>query len=220
MNCFPIPPPFFRLPLRALGIAAVAWTLAGCGGDGGGGLKNKDPGPNDLHVVAAFGDSFTRGSECDCPSYPARLSPLIGKSVLNTGVSGSRAQDNVGRTREAIGKYHPGFMLILYGVNDIIMSSGVASTVASVHQMVTICKENQVVPVVATYPVPIGNHALFSFPTLLLNEGIRGIAQSEGIKCVDLEREFEADPLLYMGDGLHPNDAGTQVIALAFADLF
>jgi len=25
---------------------------------------------------------------------------------------------------------------------------------------------------------------------------------------------------LYLSDGLHPNDAGTQIIAMAFADLY
>ena len=51
------------------------------------------------------------------------------------------------------------------------------------------------------------------------------------MRCVDLEREFAgpADPAtgiagtersLMNDDGLHPNDAGTQVMALAFADLF
>ena len=60
------------------------------------------------------------------------------------------------------------------------------------------------------------------------------IASANGIRCVDLEKEFSTgydntdpirsrpivDPTLYMPDGLHPNDAGTQVMALSFADLF
>lgn len=209
-----------RLTVSVLVVLIACAGLSGCGNDGGGGLKNKDPGPNDLNVVVAFGDSITKGSECPCVPYPTRLSGLIGKTVYNTGVPGSRANSNVGRTQQAIDKYHPAYMLILYGANDMIMSEGVGSTISSVSQMVTICKDNQVLPVVATYPVPITGHSLFAFPMTLLNEGIREIARAEGLKCVDLEREFDMDPLLYMGDGLHPNDAGTQIMALAFADLF
>jgi len=145
---------------------------------------------------------------------------LIGKSVLNTGVSASRAIENVSRTQEAIDKYHPAFMLILYGVNDLIASAEVASVVDALNQMLDICETNQVVPVLATYPQPVGNHLGFAERTLLLNEGIRQLAAARGIFCVDLEREFDADPALYEGDGLHPNAAGTQVLTLAFADLF
>ena len=221
-----------RSGLSGILILGMAMALAGCGGGDGGGLSNKNPGNNDLNVVVAFGDSITQGSECPCTPYPARLSGLIGKTVYNTGVGGTTASSNVGRTQEAINKYHPAFMLILYGVNDIIMSESVASALSAVNRMVAICKQNNVVPVLATYPVPTGPHSLFAGGTLSLNAGIRSIAKAEGIKCVDLEREFSAgrDPIvpdwpaadlaLYMPDGLHPNEAGTQVMALAFADLF
>ena len=195
--------------------------LAGCGGSGhAGGLRNGDPGDNDLNVVVAFGDSLTHGSECECPPYPRRLETLIEKVVRNTGVSGGKASDNIGRTQEAIDKYHPAFMLILYGINDIILSSEISTIVDALDQMVVICEENNVVPVLATYPEPIEGRALFAPRTMLLNEGIREIAKAHGIKCVDLEREFDADADLYEPDGLHPNDAGTQIMALAFADLF
>lgn len=183
-------------------------------------LENPNPGTNDLNVVVAFGDSLTRGSECACDPYPRRLAALVGKTVLNTGVSASRAIDNVSRTQEAIDKYHPAFMLILYGINDLIASAEVDSVLAALDQMLTICETNQVVPALATYPRPVGDHLGFAERTLFLNEGIRQLAKTRGLFCVDLEREFDADPALYEADGLHPNDAGTQLMALAFADLF
>ena len=68
--------------------------------------------------------------------------------------------------------------------------------------------------------------------TIALNRNIRAIAQAENVRCIDLEKEFTSgpDPLyaewpmtdaaLMEPDGLHPNDAGTQIIALACADQF
>jgi lysophospholipase L1-like esterase len=198
---------------------SLALTLWGCGG-GDGGLTNKDPGNNDVNVVVAFGDSITQGSECPCSPYPARLPAMIGKTVVNTGIAGSTAADNVSRTQSAIDKYHPGFMLILYGVNDVIHGHGLDTITSALDQMVSICLDNHVVPVLATYPHPITGHRIFGPRTASLNALIRDLASSRGVKCVDLESEFNMNPEWYMPDGLHPNDPGTQVMALAFADLF
>ena len=222
-------------PWRSLGcwlmVLAMCLAPAGCGFYEDGALTNDNPGNNNLNVVVAFGDSITQGSECSCTPYPARLTGLIGKLVYNTGVGGTEAKDNVGRTQQAIDRYHPAFMLILYGINDIIHSRGVGPTTSYIRQMVAICKQNNVVPVLATYPLPIRGHELFAFNTQVFNQNIRAIAEAEDIKCVDLEAEFTGtpdpanpaigtDPDLMEQDGLHPNNAGTQIMTLAFADLF
>lgn len=219
------------LSISLLSTCLLAGLLGGCGDDNEP-LSNDNPGVNNLGVVVAFGDSITQGSECRCAPYPARLSAVIGKIVYNTGVGGSEAQSNVGRTKTAINKYHPAYMLILYGINDVIMGRNVNSILGALGQMVNICKQNNVVPVLATYPVPIAGHRLFAYNTIMLNNGIRTIASANGIRCVDLESEFASgsdstnpnwitsNPLLYQPDGLHPNDAGTQIIAMAFADEF
>ncbi len=209
-----------RSRIQILVLALWIVGLVGCGSGGGGGLSNPDPGDNDLNSVIAFGDSITKGSECSCVPYPNRLAGYINKTVHNTGVPESRATDNVGRTQEAIDKYPSAYMMILYGVNDVIHSREIGSITSALEQMVDICKQNHVVPVLATYPEPILDHALFGPRTLLLNESIREIAAAEGIHCVDLEREFGADESLYEADGLHPNSAGTEIVAIAFADLF
>ena len=205
----------------SVGVLFLAFLLAGCGGGGGGGgLSNDNPGSNSLNVVVTFGDSLTQGNVCSCISYPSRLGPMIMKTVVNTGVAGSIATENIDRTQSAIDRFHPAFMLILYGVNDLIHSASVSAVEEALDQMVLICKQNNVVPVLATYPEPIQDHQGFAPRVLALNQRIRAIASTRGIECVDLEVEFAANPAFYEEDGLHPNDAGTQVMAMAFADLF
>jgi len=211
---------FIRFWVAALPLVLVSGLMAGCGGDDDEKLENTNPGNNDINVVVAFGDSLTRGSDCACTPYPTRLAGLIGKTVYNSGVEGSGAINNVGRTQRVIDQRKPGFMLILYGINDVIQGRDIVRIRAALAEMVAICKQNNVVPVLATYPQMIDSHALFAGGGLALNGEIRSLAGAEGIKCVDLEREFGANPALYEADGLHPNDAGTQVMALAFADLF
>jgi lysophospholipase L1-like esterase len=202
-----------------VGLVGLAIMLAGCGGDGGG-LSNGDPGNNDVNVVACFGDSITMGNQCACEPYPGRLSRMIGKSCVNLGIGGSQAVENVGRCQEAIDKYHPGFMIILYGVNDIIHGGGIGGIVGALGSMVDICKANHVVPVLMTYPKPTASHIIFGARTLALNNEIRALASSKGVAKVDLQGEFSGNPEWYEPDGLHPNSAGTDAIALAVADLF
>ncbi len=215
---------------RWFGAALLVGFAAGCD-DGDGKLSNGQPGLNDVNVVAAFGDSITQGNVCSCAPYPARLGPLVGKTVVNAGVHGTMARESVGRAQAVIDRFHPAFMLILYGVNDGIHGKGADGTLAALRDMVGLCRQNQVVPVLATYPLPFGSHGAFAGRTDVLNDGIRALAKELRVRCVDLEREFAgpADPAtgvaatersLMNSDGLHPNDAGTQVMALAFADLF
>jgi acyl-CoA thioesterase I len=195
-------------------------------------LSNGNPGGNSRHVVAAFGDSITMGNRCPCPPYPAQLQPFIGKTVVNAGINGTTARASVDRTQAVINQTRPAYMLILYGVNDMIHSQGVPGTLAALEEIIRICKQNQVAPAIATYPVPVKSYRAFAFNIIALNQGIRRLAGAQGIPCVDLEREFalpgypdasgdvHSDPTLFTGEGLHPNDAGTRIMARVFADLF
>ena len=164
-------------PFRFL--LSVLWIggLVGCGGGGvDSGLQNSDPGSNNLSVVVAFGDSITQGSQCRCVPYPARLAALIGKTVINTGVGATISTENIDRNQAAIDRFQPAFMLILYGVNDVIHSYEINSIVEALDRMITICEASHVVPVLATYPEPIQDHAIFAPRTLHLNLRIRELA--------------------------------------------
>ena len=206
-----------RFLLCIVGIAMGS----GCGGGGPStGLQNNDPGDNDEDVVAAFGDSITQGNQCECTPYPARLQEQTDKTVYNAGATGSLATDNIERTQTVIDQFHPGFLLILYGHNDITHGVQAGTIVEAIQSMVTICRNNHVVPVLATYPEPIGDHAAYAPRVLHLNGRIRALALELGLECVDLQAEFDPLADLHEADGLHPNDAGTQIIAMAFADLF
>ena len=210
-----------RKQIRSASLVLGLAFFAGCGGGGApGGLRNKNPGDNDVGVVAAFGDSITLGNRCDCTPYPARVQDVTDKTVVNAGMSGSQATENVERARTVIQQTRPGFMLILYGHNDITHGVQTDTIADALRSMVEICLEEHVVPVLATYPEPIGDHAAYAPRELQLNARIRALATELGLECVDLEAEFAGGEDLFIEDGLHPNDAGTQIIAMAFADLF
>ena len=204
-------------------LLSMALTLAGTGcldsGGGGGGVSNDDPGNNDVNVYVALGDSLTSGSECNCAPYPSRLGGLLGKTVVNSGSSGEQSADGASRAPGVLARYQPGFLLILHGVNDIIHGHSSESAAANVRSMVVSAKNNKTVPVVATYPIPTDGHAAFAGGVTTLNNLIRDMAGAEDVTVVDLESEFSGAVDLLGPDGLHPNDAGTQVIAMSFFDV-
>ena len=198
----------------------LALVGAGCfdSGGGGGGVSNDDPGNNDVNVYVAQGDSLTSGSECSCAPYPARLAGLLGKTVVNSGHSGEQSGDGASRAGSVLAKYRPGYLLVLYGVNDIIHGHSAETAAANVRSIVTTAKNNKTVPVVATYPIPVAGHAAFAGGVTTLNNLLRDMAGAEDIVLVDLEPEFAGTLDLLGPDGLHPNDMGTQVMAMSFYD--
>ena len=170
----------------------------------------------------AFGDSLTAGGVG--PSFPDILDGLIGKTVTNDGLSASTARAGVARASSVIAERNGSCMLILYGINDLLFDHSPREIAALLADIVHVCETWHVTPVLATYPRPIRRHAEYARRTMLLNETIRQLAASRGIRLVDLERAFMAggapDPSLYLEDGLHPSPLGNKLIVRVFADLF
>jgi lysophospholipase L1-like esterase len=64
----------------------------------------------------------------------------------------------------------------------------------------------------------IYSHSRWNGEVQALNVSIRELASAEGARLVDLEKKFGTGEGLMLGDGLHPNEAGNQLMAEAFAD--
>ena len=208
-------------PRVCCGIVLLAFSLLGtsCDSDHKP-ITNHDPGNNDLNTVVALGDSITNGYVSRSTPYPRRLADMIGKRVINSGIPGSRATEGACRIQRVINQHRPAFMLIIYGANDVIFGQDLPRIVDALNLMIHVCRANHVVPVLATLPPQIFDHDPFGPPTFALNIEIRALARANGVRYVDLEREFQDRPELYMRDGLHPNGEGNHVMAMAFADLF
>ena len=208
-------------PLRLVLSLALPLLLAACNDGGGGGdsYANTDFGANDRTKVVAIGDSITSGNVCsdEGETYCQRIAGLTGLNVINAGVSGERSSSTAGRTGSVLNRHQPGFLLILTGHNDAIFDRDYDSVIGNLRSIVQQAKGNKTVPILATL-LPI--HAPRTFatgPAQDYSVGIRLLAKEEGVKLVDLEKEFGDDAFLQC-DGLHPNAAGSAIIAAAFAD--
>ncbi len=193
-------------------------------------------GDNLPNVYLAFGDSITAGDgSSDLKGYvlklQSRLAGYLGQAtVIQEGKSGSPSKEGAARITGQRGLRHkPAYTLILYGTNDWNDQSCQSRpavdcfTIDSLQTIVEKVKDADSLPVLATLPPvnPAVNDGRNQWNDQM-NELIKGLAKSEGALLADLNAAFKAKgnlPALFDPidlNGVHPNDAGYDVIADAF----
>jgi lysophospholipase L1-like esterase len=175
-----------------------------------------DFGNNNPYVYVCFGDSITVGYNVKHnETYPAKLQELLGKTVINEGISGSTSYYGALRVGSVLQKHKPGYLLTLYGVNDI---GGRTNTdiINSLREIIQTAKNNQTIPVIATLTPVFGQRAWKAPHVRNLNENIRILAKEENILLVDLENAFNWNEKLIDSNGIHPNPLGYELIAKTF----
>lgn len=193
----------------------------GCdrGGDsGGGGGDLSDVGDNNANLYIALGDSTTDGNNGGGAPYPPRLASITGKTVNNYSSQNESTGGAAGKVGGILASTKPAACCFMLGAVDIINNMGQDNAINNLRSIIQQCKANKTVPVIATLPTMIYSHSRFDGGVKSLNSAIRSLASSEGARLVDLESKFGSGEGLILGDGLHPNEAGNQLMAEAFAD--
>ncbi|PTN36502.1 GDSL-type esterase/lipase family protein [Desulfonatronum sp. SC1] len=179
-----------------------------------------DFGSNNPDVYVSMGDSITYGAGVPTTqSYPSVLQGFLGKTVINEGVSGSRSSLGVARVNDILRRYTPGYLLILYGVNDIGERHN-DDILEDLRFMVHAAKVNQTIPAIATLTPVFGERGWKRGGVIDLNHKIRAMAAEESILLADLEEAFAWDASLISSEnGIHPTSQGYNLIAKTFYEV-
>jgi lysophospholipase L1-like esterase len=199
-------------------------------------VRVKEPPKLTKTRIVAFGDSITDGflgigPDLAIPgaafAYPFRLQLLIDEryqtqsiTVSNRGLGGETAIEGNRRLPGVLGAENPDLLLLLEGINNI-RDDGHSAIVSALRSDIELAQSRGISVIIATL-TPVGgtredNHPGTRAEINAVNDGIFQIAKATGIDPpVDLYTAFLADRDFLGEDGLHPSEAGYQLMA----DLF
>lgn len=158
--------------------------------------------------VVALGDSITYGYPDPAAGWVAAL------GLVNAGVPGERTDQMLARLQGVLAM-HPRRVLIMGGTNDLEQGVALVRIVANLRAMVDDVRAGRAEAVLLT--IAPRSERRWAGPTDALNDGIRTLAASEGIRLVDVHAVLAgpggtfADGLSV--DGIHPTPAGYALIA-------
>ncbi len=106
-------------------------------------------------VILAFGDSLTYGTGAERQeSYPAVLSQLIGRQVINAGQPGELSEAGLKRLSGVLDRHQPALLVLCHGGNDLLRRKPSAQAEENLRQMVFMAKARGIPVVLVGVPPP------------------------------------------------------------------
>ena len=167
---------------------------------------------NQQQPILAFGDSLTFGYGANKEqSYPAQLSKLINRQVINEGINGELSSAGLLRLEKLLDIHNPQLLLLCHGANDILQKRDLNKMADNLKAMITQAQDREIQVVLIAVP-----------QVNLLLTPIKQYQQVADEKQVVIDNDLLADllkrPSLH-SDIIHPNHLGYQKIAQTIAQL-
>lgn len=171
--------------------------------------------------IVALGDSITYGFPY-LPDYSwvHLAADELGLQMINKGINGDTTWGMLERFSADVLAHRPSHVIILGGANDAFERIAAQEVLDNIRQMVEAAVDNAIVPFIGL-PTPCN----FAEETLLAKyrQSLRQYAVTEGIDVIDFYSAMLnlTGPGIREGlhvDGIHPNEAGYQIMAGAAAD--
>ena len=163
-------------------------------------------------VILAFGDSLTVGVGTEkSKSYPAVLSALSGREVINAGVSGEVTANGLARLDTILENTTVDLLILLEGGNDILRNHNLQQTQENLAQMIALAQRYGIDVVLVGVPekklfssvAPFYRELADTYPVVF-----------EGELMGNLLRQPQ-----YKSDAIHLNEKGYRLMAESLYDL-
>jgi len=163
-------------------------------------------------VILAFGDSLTYGYGAVAQAYPKELQTMIGREVINAGVSGEVSATGLKRLPKLLEKYHPSLVILCHGGNDILRRYSKETLKENLNQMIVLSRASGAQVLLVGVP----GFGLFGLSTVPLYEELA--LETNVLYEGSILEKIESEPTL-KSDRIHPNSIGYRMMAEAFAKL-
>lgn len=166
-------------------------------------------------TVVAFGDSITEGN--GSTPYSTDLQTKVGTqaTVVNEGKGGENTFDGLNRISVVLSNDKPKYILIMEGANDANIGLSGSFLAYNLGWMIDSSKEAGAIPILSTVTPNTKNSQTVSIKDDY-NPAIATLASQKGITLVDSYSAVADNWSSLTTDGLHPNDAGAEILASAF----
>ena len=167
---------------------------------------------NQQQPILAFGDSLTFGFGAHkTQSYPAQLSKIIDRQVINAGINGELSSAGLLRLEKLLDIHEPQLLLLCHGANDILQKRDLDKMADNLSAMITLAQDRNIQVVLIGVP----QVDLFLSSTKQYQQ----VADEKQVIIEnDLLAELLKQPSLH-SDIVHPNHLGYQKIAQTIAQL-
>ncbi|KGM06351.1 Acyl-CoA thioesterase I [Methylophaga thiooxydans] len=164
-------------------------------------------------VILAFGDSLTygTGANFDTESYPAVLSKLSGRQVINAGIPGEISREGLLRLDELLTLHQPDLVVLCHGGNDLIRKLDTELLKQNLIAMIEKVRGSGAEVVLLSVPKP----GIFLKPSPVYKEvssASQVLLENDVIADIESEAHLKSDPI-------HPNAAGYKRLAEAVHNL-
>ncbi|BHH82305.1 GDSL-type esterase/lipase family protein [Desulforhopalus sp. 52FAK] len=185
-----------------------------------------------MQSIACMGDSLTEGADLDIGhTWPFLVGKALALNVSNFGIGGDTTGGMLSRFYPEVIQSKPDYVLIMGGTNDLWWDLELKTILGNIFSMSCQARYHSITPIIGL-PLPVdvesaqkedfsppfqGYEQLVDKLTDLVTQ-LKTAATENEIPVIDLHQPFlkngqQADSTLFLGDGLHPNQRGHQLIA-------